>query len=286
MRKANMTLYYSDISNETLTASVKVISRKADLPAEVLAIDLSLNKQVKTISSSISNWLRFLNLRVVGNVNIVITSVNNLNYISTLPKLRKSQFEDHALSEIKESFKDIDYFYKQEIIDRGDLGTFVYTHLINNEIFGYMSEIVKTLKLKSALCPVSTYDLMFSAAKNNGLTEGLTFYFSNGEFYLALVVNGTWIDSMNIKDVLNTTKIINRINLFLIRHRTTLNLSLDSSIVFLSKNSKNEELIEALKERFNVKDVIYLEDKLEYSAVGNYKQYKKIRPWEKRMGLL
>src|SRR5690554_4625171 len=158
MRKANMPFYYSDISNETLTASVKAIRRKADLPAEVLAIDLSLNKQVKTISSSISNWLRFLNLRVVGNVNIVITSVNNLNYISTLPKLRKSQFEDHALSEIKESFKDIDYFYKQEIIDRGDLGTFVYTHLINNEIFGYMSEIVKTLKLKSALCPVSTYD--------------------------------------------------------------------------------------------------------------------------------
>ena len=44
MRKANMTLYYSDISYETLTASVVVVGRKTDLPAETLTIDLSLNK--------------------------------------------------------------------------------------------------------------------------------------------------------------------------------------------------------------------------------------------------
>ena len=278
MRKANMTLFYSDISSETLTASVKVQSRKAGLPAEMLTIDLSLNKQVKTISASISNWLRFLNLKIVGNVNIVVTSVNNLNYISTLPKLRRSQFEEHALQEIKESFKQIDYFYKQEIIERGDLGTFVYTHLLSNEIFQYLWEIARELKLKPADHPISTYDLMFHAARESGLAEGLAFYFSNGEFYLALVVNGTWIDGMNIKGIENTSKIINRINLFLTRHRSTLNLTLDQSVIFVSKGAKNEELKDALRERFSVTNIIYLEDKLESSATGSYGPYKKIRP--------
>lgn len=277
MRKANMTLYYSDISYETLTASVVVVGRKTDLPAETLTIDLSLNKQANIISNSINNWVRFLNLKIIGNVNIVITSVNNLNYISTLPKLRRSQFEDHALQEIKESFKRIDYFYKQEIIDRGDLGTFVYTHLINNEIFSYVSEIVKALKLKGSEGPISTYDLMFEEAVKHNLLEGLAFYFSNGEFYLALVVNGTWIDSMNIKDIENTNKIINRINLFLTRHRNTLNLSLDQSIVFVAKGSKNDELKEALRERFNIKETVYLDDKLECLATGSYREYKKIK---------
>lgn len=273
-----MTLFYSDISEETLTVSVRVLSRKADIKAEILTIDLSLNKQVKTISSSINNWLRFLNLRIVGNVNIVVMSVNNLNYISTLPKLRKSQFEEHALQEIKESFKRIDYFYKQEIIDRGDLGIFVYTHLISNEIYQYLSEIVKTLKLKSSEIPLSTYDLMFCAAKDKGLTEGLAFYLNNGEFYLSLVVNGTWIDGMNIKDVLDTNKIINRINLFLTRHRSTLNLSLDESVIFVAKGAKNEKLKEALSERFNIKDLVFLEDKLECSPLSCTGHYKKIRP--------
>ena len=97
-------------------------------------------------------------------------------------------------------------------------------------------------------------------------------------FNLALVVNGTWIDGMNIKGIENTSKIINRINLFLTRHRSTLNLTLDQSVIFVSKGAKNEELKDALRERFSVTNIIYLEDKLESSATGSYGPYKKIRP--------
>ncbi len=277
MRKANMTLIYSDISYETVTAAVKIQSRKSELPAEVISIDLSLNRSVKTVSDSINNWLRFVNVRIVGNVSIVVTSRNNLNYISTLPKLRKAQFEDHALQEIKESFKQIDYFYQQDIIERGDLGTFVYTHLISNEIYHYLTEISKALKLRHEEYPITTYDLMFKAAKEKGLTEGLVFYFSNGEFYLALIVNDTWIDGMHIKDIKETTKIINRVNLFLMRHRNNLNLSLDKSLVMAVTGTKNEELTLGLIEKFHIEDIIDIDEKLEYSVEGPFKSYKKIR---------
>lgn len=278
MRRANMTLFYSDISYETVTAAVKIQSRKQNLPAEVLVIDLSLNRSVQTVSDSIINWLKFLNVRITGNVNLIVTSVTNLNYISTLPKLRRAQFEMHALQEIRESFKQIDYFYKQDIIERGDLGTFVYTYLINNEIFQYLNEITRAIKLRANESPLSVYDLMYKTAIENDLTEGLVFYFSNGEFYLSLIVNDTWIDGMYIKDIKDTKKITNRINLFLIKHRSNLNLSLDKSLVICAPDAKTEELQKILVERFNANNVLNLNEKLEYNVTGTFRPYRKIRP--------